>query len=54
MYFVKREYELKVKKKKIKYKDDILADLESSGKNSKYFWKIIKKAFSGSDLKKTF
>ena len=41
--FLKREYQLKIKEKKIKYKNDILADLESSGKNSKYFWKIIKK-----------
>ena len=66
LYFLKREYKLKVKKKKIKYKDDILADLESSGKNSKYFWKVIKKldakhnenlfkkAISGNDWKKHF
>ena len=36
LYFLKRKYRLKVKEK-------TLADLESTGKNSKYFWKIIKK-----------
>ena len=43
LYFLKTEYKTKIKKKKSQYKNDILAELESSGKNSKYFWKIIKK-----------
>ena len=43
LYFLKMEYKTKVKEKKSQYKNDIFAELESSGKNSKYFWKILKK-----------
>ena len=43
LYTLKRDYKLKIKEKKRQYQDEILRQLETSGKNSKYFWKIVKK-----------
>ena len=41
-YILKMDYKAKIKEKKRKYKQDILAELASSGKNSKHFGKSSK------------